>query len=167
MKTEVLEKQEQELSSGAQFFRCALQVNPHHYANTYRGQKNEGTDEAAYVKAILEKARDLGIDVLAITDHNHVGSIQAFRDTAKSFAIAVFPGFEVSSQEGIHILCLYEIDIPIPSLERYLGELGITDLGTKPRKRGQNGAKQWNGRRRAGTSINHLRSTDHLVARSL
>jgi energy-coupling factor transporter ATP-binding protein EcfA2 len=127
MKIEEQQKQELELSNGAQFFRCALQVNPHHYANTYRGQKNTGTDEATYVKAIVGKARELGIDVLAITDHNHVGSIQAFRETAKLSAITVFPGFEVSSQEGIHILCLYEIDTPIPNLERYLGELGITD----------------------------------------
>ncbi|MGQ0655059.1 MAG: AAA family ATPase, partial [Betaproteobacteria bacterium] len=127
MKTEVLEKQEQEISSGAQFFRCALQVNPHHYANTYRGQKNTGADEVAYVKAIVEKAHSLEIEALAITDHNHVGGIQAFRDAAGSFGIAVFPGFEVSSREGIHILCLYDIDTPIPSLERYLGQLGITD----------------------------------------
>lgn len=127
MKTELPGKQEDEITSGAQFFRCALQVNPHHYANTYRGHKNTAVDETAYVKAIVEKARALDIEVLAITDHNHVGSIQTFRDVAKSFEIAVFPGFEVSSQEGVHILCLYEIDTPIPSLERYLGQLGITD----------------------------------------
>lgn len=127
MKAEMLQKQELELSNGAQFFRCALQVNPHHYAGTYRGEKNRETDEATYVKAIVEEAHELGIGVLTITDHNHVGSIQAFRDTAKPLGIAVFPGFEVSSQEGIHILCLYEIDTPIPSLERYLGQLGITD----------------------------------------
>lgn len=65
MKIEEQQKQELELSNGAQFFRCALQVNPHHYANTYRGQKNTRTDEATYVKAIVGKARELGIDVLA------------------------------------------------------------------------------------------------------
>ena len=26
------------LSSGAKFFRCALQINPHHLSQTYRGQ---------------------------------------------------------------------------------------------------------------------------------
>src|SRR6266567_4392429 len=131
MEIEIEHEKDAEISGGAEFFRCALQVNPHHYVNTYRGQENAETDETAYVKAILEKARDLSINVLAITDHNHVGSIQTFRDEAKPFDIAVFPGFEVSSQEGIHILCVYEIGTPIPNLERYLGQLGITD--TLPR----------------------------------
>lgn len=116
-----------DLSNGANFFRCALQVNPHHYANTYRGKKGATPDESSYVKNVLDKARELRIDVLAITDHNHVGTVQVFADAAKPLGIAVFPGFEISSKEGIHILCLYEIDTPVASLDRYLGQLGITD----------------------------------------
>lgn len=127
MTTQRLEKQDMKLSNGANFFRCALQVNPHHYVNTYRGKKGASLDNAGYIKAILENARELKIQILAITDHNHVGSVKEFEDSAKEFGIAVFPGFEISSQEGIHILCLYELNTPVASLERYLGQLGITD----------------------------------------
>ncbi|OGA30956.1 MAG: phosphoesterase [Betaproteobacteria bacterium RIFCSPLOWO2_02_FULL_68_150] len=127
MRNEKQAKQQSELLSGAHFLRCALQVNPHHYAETYRGKKSSGLDESGYVKAVLEKAQELDIRVLAITDHNHVGSVKAFRDAAKPLGITVFPGFEISSQEGIHVLSLYDVDTPVASLERFLGQLGITD----------------------------------------
>ena len=39
--------------------------------------------------------------------------------------ISIFPGFELSSSEGIHILCLYPPDALEEQLERFLGEFGI------------------------------------------
>ena len=82
MKVEKQGNQQMELSNGANFFRCALQVNPHHYSNTYRGKKGTTPDESTYVQAVLAKAREHHIDVLAITDHNHVGSVQVFGEAA-------------------------------------------------------------------------------------
>ena len=127
MGIEKLKGHEMQMSNGANFFRCALQVNPHHYAQTYRGKKGVTGDEKSYVDALLKKAMELEIRVLAITDHNHVGSIQAIRDAAKESGICVFPGFEITSQEGIHVLCLYDLDTPVGTLERNLGSLGVRD----------------------------------------
>ncbi len=118
-----------DLSAGAEFYRCALQVNPHHYSETYRGRSSV-LDEAGYVSALVGKAEDLGITVLAVTDHNHVGGVDGIRSEAHKRGIHVFPGFELSSTEGIHVLCLYPLTTTVDELGRYLGEFGIR--ATKP-----------------------------------
>ena len=115
-----------ELPSGAVFHRCALQVNPHHYGSTYRGDAPSG-NAADHAEAIVDKAVDLGVSVLAITDHNHVRGVGAFRDAAAGRGIHIFPGFELSSNEGIHVLCIYAPDTDEELLGRYLGAFGITD----------------------------------------
>ncbi len=111
---------------GARFYRCALQVNPHHYAETFRG-RTASMDEESYMQTLLEKATELHVKVLAITDHNHVGSVDKFRALAKEHNLQVLPGFELASSEGAHVLCLYALDVPVATLERYLGEFGIRD----------------------------------------
>lgn len=111
---------------GAVFYKCALQVNPHHYGQTYRGQSSDGND-TEHAEAIINKAIELGIKVLAITDHNNVDGVAVFRNVAKDHDIYIFPGFELSSREGVHLLCLYPPDADDGQLGRYLGELGIRD----------------------------------------
>lgn len=112
------------LSTGAEFYRCALQVNPHHYSTTYRGQPSEG-DAKSHAQSIVKKAVELDIKVLGITDHNSVHGIKAFREASQNYDINIFPGFELSSSEGIHLLCLYPTDQSETQLERYLGEFKI------------------------------------------
>jgi len=63
-----------------------------------------------------------------MTDHNHAGSIDHIRDEAKKNDIYVFPGFEISSVEGVHILCIYPPNTQVNTLGRYLGEFGIRDV---------------------------------------
>ena len=111
-------------SSGARFIKCALQVNPHHYAGTFRGQESDATP-IDYAKAIVAKAAELEVSVLAITDHNSVSGIAHFRHAAADRQITIFPGFELSSSEGIHILCIYPPDTLEERLGRFLGEFGI------------------------------------------
>ena len=113
-------------SAGAKFYRCAFQVNPSHYAGTFRGT-DHGIGETAYVTELLDKCVELGIDVIAVTDHNHAGSIALFTQEASSRGITVFPGFEVASSEGVHVLCLYSPETNDTELQRYLGQLDITD----------------------------------------
>jgi hypothetical protein len=107
------------LPSGAVFHRCALQVNPHHYAATFRG-KHDSSDPDAYARAIVHKGAAIGVSVLAITDHNDVSCVPAFRITAADRGIHVFPGFELSSSEGVHVLCIYPQDVEQHQLERFL-----------------------------------------------
>ncbi|MBI4493241.1 MAG: AAA family ATPase [Chloroflexi bacterium] len=116
------------LPRGAIFHRCALQVNPHHYPATFRGQPGSG-DPNAHARAVVEKAIEIGVSVLAITDHNDVSGVRAFRSAAVGRGIHVFPGFELSSSEGVHILCIYPQDTGDDKLGRFLGEFGITKMG--------------------------------------
>jgi hypothetical protein len=102
---------------------------PHHYSTTFRGQPS-AWGAANYARAIVEKAAELGITVLAITDHNSVSSVEAFRAAAESRGIYIFPGFELASSEGVHVLCIYGPDTTDEVLNRYLGAFGIVD--TKP-----------------------------------
>lgn len=113
------------LAAGAVFHRCALQVNPPSYSSKFRGQADMD-DVGTYARSMVEKALALGISVLAITNHNDVSSVPAFR-TAAGGRLHVFPGFELSSSEGVHVLCLYPPDSEQDQLGRYLGEFGITN----------------------------------------
>jgi len=112
--------------AGAVFHRCALQVNPHHYSATFRGAPVPG-DETTYAQAIIEKAVLLGVTVLAITDHNDVSGVPAFHAAAENRGIHIFPGFELESNEGVHVLCIYPPQSSQDQLGRYLGEFGITN----------------------------------------
>jgi hypothetical protein len=85
------------LPAGAVFHRCTLQVNPHHYGAAFRGQ-SAGGDASVHAQAIVEKAVDVGVSVLAITDHNDVSGVPAFRNAAQGRGVHVFPGFELSSR---------------------------------------------------------------------
>ena len=125
------------VSSGAQFYRCALQVNPYHYAQTFRGHNRDG-DANEYAKAIMRRASELDISVIALTDHNSVKDIAIFKAAARERDIQLFPGFELSSSEGVHVLCIYPQSTEERQLDRFLGEFEITrtepssDLSKKP-----------------------------------
>ena len=115
-----------EVSAGAQFYKCAFQVNPHSYAQKYRG-KPAGLDEAGYARALIDKVVALDIDVLAVTDHNSVSGVDAIRAVARGRDILLFPGFELTTTEGIHVLCLFDPDMSTRNLDRLLGEYGVRD----------------------------------------
>ena len=113
-------------TAGAVFHRCALQVNPHHYGGTFRGRETEG-DARSHAEAIVVEAAEIGVSVLAVTDHNDVSGVPAFRDAAADRGITVFPGFELVSSEGIHVLCIYPPNTGQERLGRFLGEFGILE----------------------------------------
>lgn len=120
------------LGSGARFMRCALQVNPAHYRSTFQGA--ERAEQAAqlesatdYTSAMVAKAQETGVSVLAITDHNSVRDISLFRAAAQGTDVTILPGFELESTEGIHVLCIYSPALEDQKLDRLLGEFGVRD----------------------------------------
>lgn len=60
---------------------------------------------------IVNMAALLGLNAIAVSDHNAVGNVKAAMDVAKEVGITVIPGMEVETEEEVHILTLY------PSLE--------------------------------------------------
>jgi predicted metal-dependent phosphoesterase TrpH len=77
-------------------------------------------------KEIVLKAAQVGLDVIAITDHDSVGGIQSALEAAKSFPrLLVIPGIEINTympRSEVHILG-YFIDYLDPEFNRALEEL--------------------------------------------
>ena len=97
--------------TGAVFHRCALHVNPH--------PDGEAPSNAA---AIVAKAAELGVSVLAVPGP---GGVAAFRTAAAGRGVTIFPGFELTSADGIHVLCIYPPDTDEEQVARFLGQIGI------------------------------------------
>ncbi|MDR3230195.1 MAG: PHP domain-containing protein [Synergistaceae bacterium] len=63
---------------------------------------------------IIARCRDEGIDLVAVTDHNHAGNFAALRDAARKGDAkgeerpVVLPGMEVQSMEDVHIVVIFE-----------------------------------------------------------
>jgi PHP family Zn ribbon phosphoesterase len=58
-------------------------------------------------KGIVEKAASLGINILAVCDHNSAENVEVTRDLAKKKGIYVIAGMEINSAEEVHILSLF------------------------------------------------------------
>lgn len=109
----------------ARFWKCALQVNSHSYIK-YRG-KEHGLSETEYNAQLLKICLDEKIKVIGIADHGNVGGVDTIRNVMAPKGILVFPGFEISSSEKIHFVCLFHEDTKKDQLDKYLGALGLTN----------------------------------------
>ena len=70
-------------------------------------------DGTTNVRAVLKRASTVGLDVVAITDHDDLrGSLTAC-ELAGEYGVEAIPGVEVSSSDG-HILALF-VRQPIPA----------------------------------------------------
>lgn len=56
--------------------------------------------------AVVERAVAVGLDMIAICDHNSAENLPAFIETGKKAGLAVLPGMEITSREEIHLLAL-------------------------------------------------------------
>lgn len=56
---------------------------------------------------ILKKADEIGLDIIAITDHNSGKNVEVAVKLAKKYEMNIIPGMEVESSEEIHLLCYF------------------------------------------------------------
>ena len=110
----------------ARFWKCALQVNPAGYAAAYRRQAHGLTGDEYLIK-LLHVCREQDIRVVGLADHGSVQDVDAIRDFLSPQGIIVFPGFEISSTEKIHIVSLFAEDTTTEQLQRVLGRLDLMD----------------------------------------
>ncbi len=59
-------------------------------------------------RGILTSAKKKGIDILGICDHNSSENSLAVMKASETMNIGVFPGMEVTSQEEVHVLALFD-----------------------------------------------------------
>jgi 3',5'-nucleoside bisphosphate phosphatase len=57
---------------------------------------------------IVQRAVELGLGLLAITDHNASENCAAVMQAASGTGLAVLPGMEVQTLEDVHVLCLFD-----------------------------------------------------------
>jgi hypothetical protein len=57
---------------------------------------------------IVQRARELGLELLAVTDHNAARNVAAVAAAAAGTGITVLPGMEVQSREEVHLVCLFD-----------------------------------------------------------
>ena len=57
---------------------------------------------------ILERAQELGLALIAVTDHNSAENAAAMLRAAEGTGITVLPGMEVQTREEVHVLCLFD-----------------------------------------------------------
>lgn len=61
-----------------------------------------------FPELILERAQELCLDLIAVTDHNSAENAAAMVALARGSAITVWPGMEVQTREEVHLLCLFD-----------------------------------------------------------
>ena len=90
---------------------------------------------------ILERAQELGLTLIAVTDHNSAENAAAMLQAAEGTGITVLPGMEVQTREEVHMLCLFDtleqleawqtlVDEHLPDLENdieHFGEQFVVD----------------------------------------
>lgn len=97
-------------------------------------------DGTASVPAVLAHAKQVGLDVIAITDHDEIkGALQAF-DLAPEFGIEVIPGIEITTAEGdlLGLFVTEKIEPGLPLIETIIkvGEAGGICIAPHPTARG-------------------------------
>lgn len=82
-----------------------------------------------------------GLDVIAVTDHNSCKNCPAVKKLGEAYGVLVIPGLELTTQEEVHVLCLfselsaalefdayvYEHLLPVPNREDIFGRQLIMD----------------------------------------
>lgn len=57
---------------------------------------------------IAGMASIIGLDVIAVTDHNSCKNVPAVMEAASEYGITVIPGMELTTAEEVHVVCLFE-----------------------------------------------------------
>jgi PHP family Zn ribbon phosphoesterase len=58
--------------------------------------------------AIVKAASEIGLNIIAITDHNSAENVSAAIKAAQNFDLTVLAGMEITSSEEAHILALFD-----------------------------------------------------------
>lgn len=79
---------------------------------------------------IVQTALERGLDAIAITDHNTAGWVDEIKTAAERIEqegkhLVVFPGVEISTHEGYHIIALFDITASSINVQSLLNKIDI------------------------------------------
>lgn len=115
-----------DLPAGARFYRCAFQVNTYDYVVRH-SKPTPFTDEASYNDALIAAFKVNQIEVIGLADHFRIKSAANLIAAAKAAGIAVFPGFEAVTREGVHFLCLFDPSVSLDAVQAKVHACGVHD----------------------------------------
>ncbi len=80
---------------------------------------------------IVARAIEVGLDIIAITDHNSAENAEAVMQAAQGTALKVLPGMECETVEGVHMVCIFdEVSAALALQEQVYAKL--PDLPNRP-----------------------------------
>lgn len=71
---------------------------------------------------IVKKAKEKGLDILGITDHNSTKNCKVIEEIASDYDLMILKGAEVNSKEEIHCLAFFENDDELFDFQDFLDE---------------------------------------------
>lgn len=74
---------------------------------------------------IVEQALAVGLEAIAITDHNSADWVDRVKEAAQGTPLVVFPGVEITVQPGIHVIALFPEDRTGAHVTDLLAKLGL------------------------------------------
>jgi len=79
---------------------------------------------------VMDKAQQLGINLIALADHHHSGNVPSFLARGQKLGIWVMPAMEVETAERVHLVCLFDY---LTQLEQWQSQvLGALPPGDNP-----------------------------------
>ena len=125
-------EQIKQLPNGARFYKCDLHTHTPADKNFNCEGYNVDTevDKQEFGRRIVEYARkEVGLDVLGITDHNTVEWIPYIQKYAEEMGLVIFPGVELGAQAGkkaIHFIALFNPGTSSENIDHWISSLGLT-----------------------------------------
>ena len=71
---------------------------------------------------IVERAKEKGLQIIGITDHNSTKNALLVKKLAQKEGIFVLTGAEVTTKEEVHVLAFFEFDSELQSFQQFLDE---------------------------------------------
>ena len=79
-------------------------------------------DNQMQATAIVEQAKKVGLDMIAICDHNSAENVAAVAKVGQREALPVIPGIEITSSEEVHILGLFKTEQDLMGVQEIVYE---------------------------------------------
>jgi predicted metal-dependent phosphoesterase TrpH len=79
-------------------------------------------DDLMQAAAIIEQAKQIGLDMIGICDHNSGENVRAMMKASERQGLVVIPGVEVTSREEVHILGLFSTEQDLMNLQDIIYE---------------------------------------------
>ena len=78
------------------------------------------SDWAMSPKKIIQKSLEVGLDLIALCDHNSAENAGATMREGNKRGLLVLPGMEICSKEEVHILALFDELDPALEMQAYV-----------------------------------------------